>query len=128
MPVIRVLIAAVVATASSAVLAGPASAKSVGPCYPGGPNCTFVTGKVTTYAPDARAFLALAVGTSPLDARIVQNNMLPVNEPQPVTSAKRRIELPSVAVDVPAGQSLFLVITPLADMFASHGSRVSALM
>jgi ABC-2 type transport system ATP-binding protein len=89
---------------------------------------SFVTGKVTTYTPDARAFLALAVGTSPTDARIVQNNMLPLVEPDAVTGASRRIELPSVAVDVPAGQSLFLVISPVADMFASHGSRVPGVV
>ena len=89
---------------------------------------SFVTCDVTTYTPDARAFLALAVGTSPADARIVQNNVLPINEPEAVTGAKRRIELQSVAVDVPAGQSLFVVITPLADMFASHGSRVPGVV
>jgi micrococcal nuclease len=49
-PVSRLLIAAVAATASTAVLAAPASAKSVGPCYPDGPSCTFVAGKVRLVA------------------------------------------------------------------------------
>jgi micrococcal nuclease len=49
MPVIRPLIAAVVTTAS-AFLAAPASAATVGPCFPGGPQCTFWTGKVTLVA------------------------------------------------------------------------------
>ena len=49
-PVIRSLIAAVLATAFTAVLAAPASAKSIAPCYDGGPECTFVTGKVTLIA------------------------------------------------------------------------------
>ncbi len=89
---------------------------------------TFLDGKVTTYTPDARAFLALAVGTSPADAKIVQNNMLPLNEPAAVTAATRRVELPSVAVDVPAGQSLFLVVSPVSDMFASHGSRLPGVV
>ena len=89
---------------------------------------SYVTGKVTTYTPDARAFLALAVGTTPADAQIVQNNMLPINEPTAVTGASRRIELPSVAVDVPAGKSLFLVVSPVSDMFASHGSRVPGVV
>ena len=35
---------------------------------------------LTTLGLDNRAFLALSVGTSPLDARIVQNNMLPIRE------------------------------------------------
>ena len=89
---------------------------------------SFLTGKVTTYTPDARAFFALAVGTSPLDAKIVQNNMAPINEPAAVTGAARRLELPSVAVDVPAGQNLYLVVSPVADMFFSHGSRVPGVV
>ena len=89
---------------------------------------SFLTGKVTTYTPDARAFFALAVGTSPLDAKIVQNNMAPLNEPAAVTGAARRLELPSVAVDVPAGQNLYLVVSPISDMFLSHGSRVPGVV
>jgi pimeloyl-ACP methyl ester carboxylesterase len=89
---------------------------------------SYVMGKVTTYTPEARAFLALAVGTSPADAQIVQNNMLPLREATAVTGASRRVELPSVAVDVPAGQSLYLVVAPLSDMFASHGSRVPGVV
>jgi endonuclease YncB( thermonuclease family) len=49
MAVIRLLTAAVVATAS-AFLAAPASAATVGPCFAGGPQCTFWTGKVTLVA------------------------------------------------------------------------------
>jgi pimeloyl-ACP methyl ester carboxylesterase len=89
---------------------------------------SFLTGKVTTYTPGARAFFALAVGTSPADAQIVQNNMLPINEPTAVTGASRRIELPSVAVDVPKGKNLYLVVSPVSDMFASHGSRVPGVV
>jgi pimeloyl-ACP methyl ester carboxylesterase len=89
---------------------------------------SFLTGKVTTYTPDARAFFALAVGTSPADAQIVQNNMMPLNEPTAVTGATRRIELPSVAVDEPQGKNLALVVSPVSDMFASHGSRVPGLV
>ena len=47
---IRLLIAAVLATASTAMLAAPASAKPITPCYDGGPECTFVTGKVKLVA------------------------------------------------------------------------------
>ena len=59
-------------------------------------------GSLTTLGLDNRAVLALSVGTSPLDAKIVQHNMLPVNEPEPVAGEQRRIVLPSVAVRVPA--------------------------
>ncbi|MGH3431565.1 MAG: CocE/NonD family hydrolase [Thermocrispum sp.] len=81
--------------------------------------------KVTSLSPDSRVFLALSVGTNALDARIVQNNMLPQREPG-VTFGKPRanVELPSVAVDVPAGQHLFLTVSPLSDMSFGHGSRV----
>lgn len=82
-------------------------------------------GRLTTIGVDNRAFLALSVGTSPLDARIVQNNMLPVREAGVVVDKPRRgIELPSVAVDVPAGQTLYLTVSPLSDMSAGFGSRV----
>ncbi len=49
--------------------------------------------------------------------------MLPVREPAPVAGEQRRIELPSVAVDVPEGQSLFLLATPVSDAFPGFGSR-----
>lgn len=82
-------------------------------------------GRLTTVGVDNRAFLALSVGTSPLDARIVQNNMLPIRETGVVVDKPRRgVELPSVAVDVPAGQTLFLTVSPVSDMSAGFGSRV----
>lgn len=85
--------------------------------------------KVTTIGLDNRAFLSLSVGTSPLDAKIVQNNMLPIRE-NGITINKPRtgVELPSVAVDVPAGQTLFLTVSPISDMSAGFGSRVVGAM
>ncbi|HEV7887760.1 MAG TPA: CocE/NonD family hydrolase, partial [Acidimicrobiales bacterium] len=70
-----------------------------------------------------RAFYGLAVGTSPADAQLVQGNVLPLNELLPVAGEKRSIELPSVAVDVPKGQSLFVLASAVSDMFAAMGSR-----
>jgi ABC-2 type transport system ATP-binding protein len=83
---------------------------------------------VTALGLDSRAFFALSVGTSPADARVVQNNVLPHREPSLNTGAQRTIALPSVAVDVPAGQSLFLTVSPVSDMFAGHGSRTPSGM
>ncbi|QWC84506.1 CocE/NonD family hydrolase [Nocardioidaceae bacterium] len=83
---------------------------------------------VTTLARGNRAFLALAVGRTPLDARIVQNNSLPVRIDRVVSDKRVRVELPSVAVKVPKGQSLFLLASPLADMFAGFGSRTPSVM
>lgn len=87
-----------------------------------------VSARVSSLLPEGRAFFALSVGTSPLDARIVQNNMLPWREPWSVLNAQRTIELPAVAVDVPAGQSLFLTVSPIADMFIAHGSRLPGIL
>ena len=79
---------------------------------------------VTSVGVENRAFFALSVGTSPLDARVVANNVMPLNVPLPVVGAERILELPAVAVDVPEGQTLFLTVSPVSDMFAVHGSRV----
>ncbi len=83
---------------------------------------------VTSLGVEARAFFALSVGTNPADARIVDNNLLPLREQLPVVGAKRTVELPSVAVEVPEGESLFLTVTPFADMFFAHISRIPGLL
>lgn len=83
----------------------------------------YLSGLMTAAGVNNRAFYGLAVGTSPADAKLVQNNVLPVFELQPVLGERRRIELPSVAVDVPRGQSLFVMATPVSDTFAAMGSR-----
>ena len=62
------------------------------------------------------------------DAKIVQNNVRPLNEPDLVSGKATHIELPSVAVDVPEGQSLFLLVTPTSDMFSGHGSRTPGVI
>jgi ABC-2 type transport system ATP-binding protein len=86
-------------------------------------------GTITTLGLDNRAFLALSVGTSPADARIVQNNMLPIRETGiAINKPRTGVELPSVAVDVPAGQTLFLTVSPISDMSAGFGSRVVGAM
>jgi ABC-2 type transport system ATP-binding protein len=82
-----------------------------------------VSAEVTSVGVHNRAFFALSVGTTPLDARVVANNVMPLNEPLPVNGEARSFELPAVAVDVPAGQKLFLTVSPVSDMFVAHGSR-----
>ncbi len=49
--------------------------------------------------------------------------MLPLNEPDAVTGEWRRIALPSVAVDVPEGQTLYVIATGVSDTFVAMGSR-----
>ncbi|HVM40835.1 MAG TPA: alpha/beta fold hydrolase [Acidimicrobiia bacterium] len=84
-----------------------------------------VEADVTPLAVDARAFFALSVGTTAADAMVVQANMMPIHEHDtlPGSTNHRSIELPAVAVEVPAGQSLFLTVSPLSDMSFGHGSR-----
>jgi ABC-2 type transport system ATP-binding protein len=81
--------------------------------------------KLTTLVPDTRVFLGLAVGTSPADATLVGNNVLPLRAASAVSGTAVAAELPAVAVDVPAGQTLYLVVSPVADQFFAHGSRAA---
>ena len=88
----------------------------------------YVDAVVTALGLDSRAFFALSVGTSPADAKVIQNNTLPHREVSLNLGTPRSIELPSVAAVVPEGQSLFLTVSPVADMFAAHGSRSPSAM
>ena len=83
----------------------------------------YLTGDLTTLGPLNRAFYGLAIGTSEADAQLVQNNVYPLRVDQLVAGEKRRIELPAVAVDVPAGQTLFLVASAVSQDFGGVGSR-----
>ncbi|MBB6627123.1 alpha/beta fold hydrolase [Nocardioides sp. KIGAM211] len=84
---------------------------------------SYVTASMTALGATNRAFYGLAVGTTPADAHLVQNNVLPINEAAPVTGEKRRFPLPSVAIDVPEGQTLYLLASPVSDTFVGMGSR-----
>jgi ABC-2 type transport system ATP-binding protein len=112
-----------VGTVASPTAAGPPVAVKVadGPLRIAG--SPYLTGTMTALGVNNRAFYGLAVGTSPADAKLVQNNVLPVNEPSPVLGEPRRVTLPSVAVDVPAGQSLFVLVSAVSDTFVGMGSR-----
>ncbi|MFI5736560.1 CocE/NonD family hydrolase [Kribbella sp. NPDC051587] len=79
-----------------------------------------VTANVYTIVPRTPAFLALSVGASPLTARVIQNNTLPLREKRAAHGVRRTIELPAIAVDVPAGQNLYLTVSPIADMYAGQ--------
>ena len=83
----------------------------------------YLTGTLTALGANNRAFYGLAVGTSPADAQLVQDNVLPLSTLEPVVGQPWRLALPSVAVDVPAGQSLYVIASPLSDTFAGMGSR-----
>jgi pimeloyl-ACP methyl ester carboxylesterase len=86
----------------------------------------YLDANVSSLLPGARAFFALSVGTTPQNAKVVQNNTMPLQERNAVHGARRSIELPGIAVDVPAGKSLFLTVSPVADMYAGRNGRVPA--
>jgi hypothetical protein len=89
---------------------------------------SYVTGKLTA-TPGSRAFYGLAVGTSPADAHLVQNNVMPLNVTELADgSSKVRIELPATAVDVPEGQSLYLLVSAVSDTFAGMNSRAPGVV
>lgn len=77
---------------------------------------------VTALGVNQRLFAGLSVGRSPATAQVVQNNLLPLHEPEPVTGAARTIELPGVAVDVEEDEQLYLTLSAVSDMYVGHGS------
>lgn len=85
-----------------------------------------LTALATTLGVDSRAFYGLGIGTSPADAVLVQNNVMPFRADTPLVGEEVRIELPAVGVEVPEGQSLFLLASPLSDTFVGMGSRTAA--
>lgn len=87
-----------------------------------------LTGTMTALGVNNRAFYGLAVGTTPADAHLIQNNMLPVNELEPVPGEKRTIVLPSVAVDVPEGQTLYVIASAISDTFIGMGNRTPGVI
>lgn len=87
-----------------------------------------VQAAVTTVGAENRAFFGLSIGTSPADAKVVAANVMPLNEPLPVVRGARTFELPAVAIEVPAGQSLFLTASPVSDQSPLHGSRTPGAM
>lgn len=84
-------------------------------------------GLLTTLGVDTRAFFALSVGTNLATATVVQNNVLPIRRLTPVRGEVLDLELPGVAIDVPAGQSLFLTVSAVASQFIGT-SRVPGLV
>ncbi len=87
-----------------------------------------VTASVTSFGVDTRIFYGLAVGTNAQDARLVQNNVLPLREPVPVALQPTTFSLPAVGVRVPAGQSLFLLSSPFSDTFAGQRNHAPGLI
>jgi ABC-2 type transport system ATP-binding protein len=87
-----------------------------------------LTADVYTVIPRSAAYFALSVGKNPLTAKIVQNNTMPLREKSTARGVRRTIELPAIAVDVPAGQNLYLTVAPIADMYAGQRGPLPGVM
>jgi ABC-2 type transport system ATP-binding protein len=87
-----------------------------------------LTADVYTVIPQSAAYFALSVGTNPLTAKVVQNNTMPLREKHTARGVRRTIELPAIAVDVPAGQNLYLTVAPIADMYAGQRGPLPGVM
>lgn len=83
----------------------------------------YFTGRLTALGVVNRAFYGLGIGSSPADAQLVQDNVYPLDEDGVVRGERLRVELPAVAVDVPRGQNLYLIASPVSDTFVGMGSR-----
>lgn len=82
-----------------------------------------LSSNVTNTGLDARAFFGLAVGATPGDATVIDNNLMPMRRIMPGVGEEVSIELSGVSIEIPEGQTLFLTITPLSDMYFGHSSR-----
>ena len=53
---------------------------------------------------------------------------MPLREKYTARGVRRTIELPAIAVDVPAGQNLYLTVAPIADMYAGQRGPLPGVM
>jgi pimeloyl-ACP methyl ester carboxylesterase len=79
---------------------------------------------ISSLGVENRLFAGLSVGSTPLTAQVVQNNLLPIRHVGVARRVPIEAELPGIGVRVPEGQTLYLTITPISDMFLLTGSRV----
>lgn len=89
---------------------------------------TVITGAPTLEATwyqagvDQRVFFGLAKGTSPADARVMQHQMQPHLELLPSTGTDITLELGAGGMTLAPGETVYLVVSPFADLFFGHGS------
>ena len=83
-----------------------------------------LSGTRTALGVDARAFFGLSIGSDPVTATVIQNNLTPMRVALPVQGERFTLDLAGVSVQVPEGQTLYLTISPLSDLSFGHGSKV----
>lgn len=84
--------------------------------------------RATTLGVDQRVFFGLSKGTSPLDARLLSGNMMPMRVLLPAWGEEVVVELAGIATTLAPGQTLFLTVSPVSDMSAAHGSRAAGVV
>lgn len=84
-----------------------------------------IDGDLYSVGVDARVFVTLSRGTSPQDATVIQNNVLPIRVFGPASTGTEvdGFELPGVAAELAEDERLYLTISPMSDMYIGHGSR-----
>lgn len=82
----------------------------------------------TSLGIEQRAFIGLARGTTPADAKLLSNNMMPLRVATPTLGAHVEVELAGVAAEIGEGETLYLVLSPISDMSIAHGSRTAGAM
>jgi pimeloyl-ACP methyl ester carboxylesterase len=85
-------------------------------------------GTLTTVGADARAFFGLSVGTSPTDAAVVANNVLPLRRLVPAVQEPLSFDLPGSSIVVGDGESLYLTVSTIASAFVGYGSRTPGVV
>lgn len=71
---------------------------------------------------DQRLFFGLAKGTSPADATVMQHQMQPHLELLPSTGTDVTVELGGGGMTVAPGETVYLVISPVVELYFGHGS------
>jgi pimeloyl-ACP methyl ester carboxylesterase len=93
-----------------------------------------LSGKLLNLGVDSRAFLALSIASVEsmcADARVMQNNVMPLRELTPQAGATPTpfdVALPAVAASLKAGEALCLTVSPQSDQSFGHGGKTPGLM
>lgn len=77
---------------------------------------------------DATVFVGLSKGTSPLDAQIIQNNMVPLRSSGLEPGLDFSLDLNGIAVDLAEGEKLYLTISAINEQFLLMGPRIPGAM
>ncbi|MFT4744509.1 MAG: ABC-2 type transport system ATP-binding protein [Nitriliruptoraceae bacterium] len=116
-----------IATTGTVSLTG-AGAPVYYPVFTAGDEATVISGvpsvDATYYSAsaDQRVFFGLAKGTSQANATVMQHQMMPHRELLPSIGHDITVQLGGGGMTVMPGETVYLVVSPFADLFFAHGS------